>query len=422
VTAAAPEISNLIEYRRLLIREANRLFPKAQRAHPGSPLVCDNFLIDSHGSFSYTSSSHGEVLHNSFSPIIPISGGGLCNGPAVFMEKKERHVMQYIDIKEPGGPEVLRLREGAAPEPRDGEVLIQVAAAGVNRPDVSQRRGTYPPPPGASPVLGLEVAGVVTALGKGSGPWQIGDRVCALANGGGYAQYVAVPATQCLPVPAGLSMLEAAALPETCFTVWTNVFDRARLEAGESFLVHGGGSGIGTTAIQMARAFGARVFTTAGSDEKCRACENLGADIAINYRTQDFVAEILAATNNTGVNVILDMVGGDYIPRNIKAAAMDGRIVSIAFLHGSTVEADFMPMMTKRLTLTGSTLRPRSAEIKAVIARALGTHVWPLIESGDIRPLIAASFPLAEAASAHRLMEGSTHIGKIVLTVDDQEK
>jgi len=385
------------------------------------PMIGDSFLIDSHGSCSYTSPSYGQVPRTHIPGIIvPVSSGGARTTHGFLMEKKEKYAMQFIDMIEPGGTDVLHLAEGPAPEPGDGEVLIHVVAAGVNRPDVLQRQGAYPPPPGASPVLGLEVAGVAAALGKGTSPWQIGDRVCALTNGGGYAQYVAVPATQCLPVPRGLSLREAAALPETCFTVWSNVFDRARLKAGESFLVHGGAGGIGITAIQMARAFGARVFTTAGSDEKCRVCKELGAEIAINYHTQDFVADVLAATNGAGVNVILDMVGGDYIPRNIKAAAMDGRIVSIAFLRGSTIAADFMPVMTKRLILTGSTLRPQSTDAKAVIARTLTTRVWPRIESGAIRPLIAATFPLADAASAHRLMEGGTHIGKIVLIVDKQ--
>jgi NADPH2:quinone reductase len=327
--------------------------------------------------------------------------------------------MQYIDVIEPGGPEVLQLRQGPAPKPRAGEVLLKVAAAGVNRPDVFQRQGFYPPPPGASPILGLEVAGEVKALGEGESLWQPGDTVCALTNGGGYAGYVSVPGTQCLPVPKGLSLVEAAALPETCFTVWSNVFDRGGLKTGESFLVHGGSSGIGTTAIQMARALGARVFTTAGSDEKCRACEDLGAEIAVNYRTQDFVEVSMAATGRKGVDVILDMVGGDYIPRNINLAAMDGRIVNIAHLRGSKVDADFRPVMLKRLTLTGSTLRPRSAEFKAAIAKALQAQVWPLIESGQMRPVVFKSFPLSDAAAAHRLMESSAHIGKIVLTVEE---
>lgn len=323
--------------------------------------------------------------------------------------------MNYIEMTGPGEPEVLQLREGARPEPGRGELVIKVAAAGVNRPDIVQRKGMYPPPPGVSPILGLEVAGEVAALGEGCRLWEKGDRVCALANGGGYAGYVAVPETQCLPVPKGLDMTEAAALPETCFTVWSNVFDRAGLKAGESFLVHGGTSGIGTTAIQMAKAFGARVFTTAGSAEKCRVCETLGAEIAVNYRTEDYVTVLKNATGGAGVDVVLDMVGGEYVGRNLALAAKDGRIVNIAFLRGSKVQIDCMPIMVKRLTLTGSTLRPRSPEVKADIARSLRRHVWPLIEEGRIKPLIDRTFPLAEAADAHRLMESSAHIGKIVL-------
>jgi len=326
--------------------------------------------------------------------------------------------MQYIDMEEPGGPEVLRLKQGDRPQLREDEVLIQVAAAGVNRPDLFQRRGLYPPPPGATPILGLEVSGRIAAVGRKVDQWRIGDRVCALTNGGGYAEFVAVPATQCLPVPAGLSRVEAAALPETCFTVWSNVFDRAGLQAGESFLVHGGAGGIGTTAIQMARAARARVFATAGGADKCRTCETLGAEIAVNYQQQDFVEVLQAASDRRGVDVILDMVGGDYIARNIRLAAVDGRIVQIAFLKGAKVELNFMPVMLKRLTLTGSTLRPQPPAFKAAIAESLRTRVWPWIEAGAIRPLIAATFPLAEAAAAHRLMESSTHIGKIVLQVE----
>ena len=326
--------------------------------------------------------------------------------------------MQYIEITEPGGPEVLQVREGDEPKPRAGEVLIKVAAAGVNRPDVFQRKGLYPMPPNVSPVPGLEVAGEVAALGEGSSRFKAGDRVCALTNGGGYAEVVNVPERQCLPVPKGLSMEEAAGLPETFFTVWSNVFDRAALQAGESFLVHGGSGGIGTSAIQMARALGARVFTTAGSDEKCRACENLGAEIAINYREKDFVEVLMEATKQKGVDVILDMVGGGYIPRNIELAAMDGRVVHIAFLQGPTVEVNFMPVLLKRLRLTGSTLRPQSPEVKAGIAQSLRSRVWPLIESGEIRPTLFKVFPLSEAAAAHRLMESSAHIGKIILAVE----
>ena len=329
--------------------------------------------------------------------------------------------MQYIEITEPGGPEVLQVREGDEPDPRTGEVLIKVAAAGVNRPDVLQRRGLYPLPPNVSPIPGLEVAGEVAALGEGSSRFKAGDRVCALTNGGGYAEVVNVPERQCLPIPKGLSMEEAAGLPETFFTVWSNVFDRAALQAGESFLVHGGSGGIGTSAIQMARALGARVFTTAGSDEKCRACEKLGAEIAINYREKDFVEVLMEATRQKGVDVILDMVGGDYIPRNIKLAAMDGRVVHIAFLQGPTFEVDFMPVMLKRLKLTGSTLRPQSPEVKAGIAQSLRSRVWPLIESNEIRPTLFKVFPLSEAAAAHRLMESGAHIGKIILSVEGTE-
>jgi NADPH2:quinone reductase len=328
--------------------------------------------------------------------------------------------MIYIDVREPGGPDVLVPREGEQPEPMDGEVLIKVAAAGVNRPDILQRKGLYPPPPNATPILGLEVAGEIAALGKQASRFRIGDKVCALTNGGGYAEYINVPETQCLPVPEGLSMVEAAALPETFFTVWSNVFDRAGLQPGESFLVHGGSSGIGTTAIQLARAFGARVFTTAGNDEKCQACENLGAEIAINYKQTDFVEVLKAATSYGGVDVILDMVGGDYIPRNIQLAAPDGRIVSIAFLGGPIAEVNFAPVMLKRLTLTGSTLRPRSAAFKARIATSLREKVWPLIESGKIKPQIFKVFSFEDAKAAHGLMESSKHIGKIILSVDQE--
>ena len=326
--------------------------------------------------------------------------------------------MRYVDISRHGGPEVLVLREAAAPTPGDGELLIQVHAAGVNRPDVMQRQGLYPAPAGASPVPGLEVAGSVAAVGPQVSGWSIGDPVCALTNGGGYAQFVAVPQGQCLPVPSGLSVTEAAALPEACFTVWANVLERARLKAGESFLVHGGACGIGTFAIQMAAAFGATVYATAGGREKCRVCEDLGAAVAVDYTAADFVAVLKAATDGRGVDVILDMVGGDYVGRNLRLAARDGRIVSIAFIRGSTVSVDLMPVLLKRLTVTGSTLRSRSAAAKASIAARLRSRVWPLIESGRIRPLVSARYPLAEAAEAHRLMESGAHMGKIVLTVD----
>ncbi len=324
--------------------------------------------------------------------------------------------MNVIEIRAPGGPEVLVPATRPLPEPGPGEVLIQVAAAGVNRPDVLQRLGGYPPPPGASDIPGLEVAGAVVALGPGVSELAPGDRVTALVTGGGYAEYCAAPVPQCLPVPKGLSAVEAAAMPETFFTVWTNVFDRGRLAAGEIFLVHGGSSGIGTTAIQLAKAFGARVFATAGSAEKCRACEDLGVERAIDYRKEDFVEIVKAATGGDGVDVILDMVGGDYIQRNIQALAPDGRLCYIAFLGGSKAEVDFLPMMLKRITISGSTLRARSVEFKGAIADNLKAQVWPLVEAGQVRPVVHASFALAEAAEAHRLMESSAHIGKIVLT------
>ena len=323
--------------------------------------------------------------------------------------------MRYIDVSEYGGPEVLTVKTGPKPAAGAGELLIRVRAAGVNRPDIMQRQGLYPPPPDASPVLGLEVAGEVVQTGGEVSGWRTGDRVCALANGGGYAEYVSVPAGQCLPVPDGLSLAEAAALPETCFTVWTNVFERGALKPGEALLVHGGSSGIGTTAIQMAKAQGARVFVTAGSDEKCAACRRLGAEMAVNYRSQDFVEVLRDATDGKGVDVILDMVGGDYVERNLKLAAVDGRIVNIAYLNGSRVTVDMLPVLLKHLILTGSTLRPRTAGEKAGIARQLQTHIWPLIGKGDFKPQIAALFALQEVAEAHRLMESSAHIGKIVL-------
>ena len=325
--------------------------------------------------------------------------------------------MKAIAITEPGGPEVLQQHEIATPTPGPGEILIKVEAAGVNRPDTIQRMGFYAPPPGSPDTPGLEVAGTVIALGANVSQWKIGDPVCALVGGGGYAEYCVAHESHALPVPHGFNMIEAAGLPETFFTVWTNVFERGALKGGESLLIHGGSSGIGTTAIQLATIFGARVFTTAGSAEKCAACLELGAEAAINYKTQDFVAEVKTLTEKRGVDVILDMVGGDYIPRNIEAAARDGRIVSIAFLNGSTAEVNFMPMMLKRLTLTGSTLRPRSIAEKAGIATALKERVWPLLDAGRVKPLIDATFPLAEAAKAHALMEKSTHIGKIILTL-----
>jgi NADPH2:quinone reductase len=325
--------------------------------------------------------------------------------------------MRYINFKAPGGPEVLTLMEGPTPLPGPADVLIRVAAAGVNRPDVSQRLGQYPPPPGASPILGLEVAGTVVAAGPEVTQWQVGDTVCALVSGGGYAEYCIAPAPQCLPIPQGLSLTEAAALPETYFTVWTNVFEKGRLTEGETFLVHGGTSGIGTTAIQLAAAFGAHVFATAGSEAKCAACRKLGAEAAFNYHTQDFVAETKHLTEGRGVDVILDMVGGSYLPRNLETLATNGRLVQIAFLEGSHIEVDFRPLLAKRLTLTGSTLRPRSVAEKGQIAQALREKVWPLLDSGKVQPLIDRTFPLAEVAAAHAYMEAGSHIGKIVLTV-----
>ena len=325
--------------------------------------------------------------------------------------------MKVAEIAEPGGPEVLRAAVRATPEPAHGEVLIEVAAAGVNRPDVLQRQGGYPPPPGASDIPGLEVAGTIVALGAGVLAHSIGDRVCALVTGGGYAGYCPAPAAQVLPVPAGLDMIEAAALPETFFTVWTNVFDRGRLQPGERFLVHGGSSGIGTVAIQLARAFEARVFATAGSADKCAACERLGAERAINYRDEDFVEVAKALTGGVGLDLILDMVGGDYVQRNFAALATEGRLVQIAFLAGAKVELNLMALMLKRLTLTGATLRARAIEDKAAIADALRARVWPLLESGRVRPVIDSTMPLAAAAQAHERMESGRHIGKIVLTV-----
>ncbi|GAB2882405.1 NAD(P)H-quinone oxidoreductase [Microbulbifer echini] len=325
--------------------------------------------------------------------------------------------MRAIDLLEYGGPEVMRLTNLPKPQAAPGEVLIEVAAAGVNRPDIVQRNGHYPPPPGASPILGLEVSGRISEVGEGVVRWNVGDKVCALSNGGGYAEFVAVPEGQCLPIPGSLSMLEAAALPETFFTVWANVFDRARLQSGEILLVHGGSSGIGTTAIQLAHQLGARVFATAGSAEKCAACERLGAERVINYREEDFVQVVREATADHGADVILDMVGGDYIERNIRVAANDGRIVNIAYLQGASVEINMLPVMLKRLSLTGSTLRARTDRVKAGIAQALEAQVWPLIEAGKIHPQIAARFPLGDVSEAHRLLESGNLVGKVVLTL-----
>lgn len=325
--------------------------------------------------------------------------------------------MRAVEITRPGGPEVLSPTTRPVPLPAAGEVLIKVAVAGVNRPDIVQRQGLYPPPPGASDLPGLEVSGTIAALGAGVTGWQVGDRVCALLGGGGYADYATAPVGQVLPVPQGLDMVQAAALPETVFTVWTNVVERAGLVAGESFLVHGGTSGIGTIAIQVAKARGAIVFATAGGEEKVAACRDLGADHAIDYKTQDFVAVVKAATDKRGVDVVLDMVGGDYLPRNIDCLAVEGRHVSIAFLRGPKVELNLAPIMLKRLTLTGSTLRARSTAQKAALAATVREKVWPLVAAGKVRPVIAATFPLEAAADAHRLMESSTHIGKIMLVL-----
>jgi len=322
--------------------------------------------------------------------------------------------MRAMEISKPGGPEVLQLTSRPVPEPAHGQVVLRVAYAGVNRPDALQRAGAYAPPPGASDLPGLEASGEVVALGAGVSDLAIGDQVCALLPGGGYADYVATPAAHCLPVPAGLDLKQAACLPETFFTVWSNVFTRGGLQAGERFLVHGGSSGIGTTAIQLANAFGARVFTTAGSDEKCQACLDLGAEQAINYRDADFV-EVMRAEG--GANLILDMVGGDYIPRNIKTLANDGRLVQIAFLQGPVVELNFALLMVRRLTITGSTLRPQSDLAKARIAQDLRDMAWPLLESGRVAPVMDSEFDLTEAAAAHARMESSGHIGKIVLKV-----
>ena len=325
--------------------------------------------------------------------------------------------MTAIEISAPGGPEGLRPASRPMPLPAAGEVLIEVAAAGVNRPDVMQRQGSYPPPAGASDIPGLEIAGKVVAVGLGVNHTKIGEQVCALVTGGGYAQYCAAPEPQCLPIPKGFSMVEAAALPETFFTVWHNVFERGALKPGESILIHGGTSGIGTTAIQLAKAFGAQaVFATAGSRDKTHACEKLGATRGIDYKHEDFVKVVKDATSGRGVDVILDMIGGDYIQRNISALAVDGRLVYIAFLRGPQAELNLLPLMLKRAWITGSTLRARPVEQKGAIAAALRRQVWPLLDQGKVKPQIFKTFPLAEAAEAHRLMESSAHIGKIVLT------
>ncbi|WP_120005527.1 NAD(P)H-quinone oxidoreductase [Teichococcus vastitatis] len=328
--------------------------------------------------------------------------------------------MRFIDHGQGGEPSVLVPATGPVPLPKPDEVLIRVQAAGVNRPDVQQRKGLYPPPPGASPVLGLEVAGEVVAAGAEVRRFSVGDRVCALTNGGGYAEYCTAPEAQTLPWPNGFDALRAAALPENHFTVWANLFGHGRLSAGERVLVHGGTSGIGVTATMLARAFGAHAIATAGSADKCRACEGFGAELAINYREQDFAEAVRAHTDGRGVDVVLDMVGADYFPRNLKVLARDGRLVIIAFLQGHEVEkADLRPIMLKRLVVTGSTMRPRTTAEKGAIAAALEDKVWPLLARGECLPTIHASFPMQDAAAAHALMESSTHIGKIILTVGD---
>ena len=325
--------------------------------------------------------------------------------------------MNFIDHGKGGGPEVMALAQTSIPAFAADEVLIRVMVTGVNRPDVAQREGSYPPPPGASPILGLECAGEVVAVGAGVTRYRVGDRVCALTNGGAYAEYCAAPEAQTLPWPKGYDALHAAALPETYFTVWANLFGHGRLAAGETVLIHGGTSGIGVTAIQLAKAFGARVITTAGSAAKCAACLELGADAAIDYRTQDFAEEVKRLADGKGVDVVLDMVGADYFARNLKSLARDGRLVIIAFLGGFKTEADLRPIMVKRLTVTGSTMRPRTTAEKGEIAAALAAKVWPLLEAGKAGPRIFQTFPLTEAVAAHRLMESSAHIGKIMLKV-----
>lgn len=325
--------------------------------------------------------------------------------------------MIAICIAKPGGPDVLRAIDMPVRAPGLREVLIRVAAAGVNRPDLMQREGKYPPPPGASDIPGLEVSGEIVATGADVQRWHEGDKVCALVSGGGYAEYCVAPDVQCLPIPSNVDLVPAAGAPETFFTVWTNVFERGRLRSGETFLVHGGASGIGTTAIQMARAFGARVFATAGSEEKCAACERLGAERAVNYKKEDFAAVLMALTGSRGVDVILDMVGAPYFGRNVDLLALEGRLVQIAVLHGAKAEINLVRLLRQRITITGSTLRSRTVEEKGAIARAVEQSVWPLVEAGKIRQVIYATLPLKQAAEAHRLMESGSHIGKILLTV-----
>ena len=326
--------------------------------------------------------------------------------------------MKAVEITKDTDTPALVLGDVAVPDHGADDVLVRVAASGVNRPDLMQVAGMYPPPPGASEIPGLELSGEIVAVGSNVTDWKCGDKVCALVTGGGYAQYAAVPAAQCLPVPKGMSMIAAAGVPETFFTVWHNVFDKADLKAGETFLVHGGTSGIGTTAIQLAKAFGAKVIATAGSDDKCQACRDLGADVAINYKTQDFVEEVKAATDGKGADVILDMVAGDYVNRNFKAAAFEARILIIAFLRGPKAETNFTPLLLKRLTLMGSTLRAQPVANKGAIANSLREKVWPLLESGQIAPVIYKTFPLEQASEAHATLKGGAHIGKVILEVD----
>ncbi len=326
--------------------------------------------------------------------------------------------MQAVEIRTDAQKPYLELGQVDVPKIGPEDVLVAVRASGVNRPDLMQVAGMYPPPPGASDIPGLELAGEIIKIGVDVHEWKVGDQVCALVTGGGYAQYASVPAAQCLPIPKGLSMIEAAGLPETFFTVWHNVFDKAQLKAGETFLVHGGTSGIGTTAIQLAKAFGARVIATAGTDEKCQACLDLGADVAINYKTQDFVEEVKTATDAKGANVILDMVAGDYVSRNFKAAAFEARILIIAFLRGPKAETNFTPLLLKRLTLMGSTLRAQPVANKGAIANALRQQVWPLIEDKKIRPVVYKTVHFGDAAKAHDILKGGAHIGKVVLEVD----
>lgn len=327
--------------------------------------------------------------------------------------------MQVVEISRPGGPEVLKLATRPLPQPKPGEVLIRVAAAGVNRPDCFQRAGTYAPPPGASDLPGLEVAGTVVKLGESATQWKEGDQVCALTPGGGYAEFCVTPAGHCLPIPKGWSLIEAASLPETFFTVWINVFERARLAPGETLLVQGGSSGIGVAAIQLAQAFGHRVFVTAGSAEKCAACEALGAERAINYRSEDFVEVVKQLTGGKGADVILDMVGGDYVPRELRCLATDGRLSLIAFLGGNKTTLDMSEILIRRLTITGSTLRPRTVEFKTAVAKSLREKVWPVIDAGKVRPVIYKVFPLAAASAAHALIESGAHVGKIMLEVEE---